>query len=226
LGPNVIAKIPATKSGLAAMERLVADNLPVLATEIMSLSQALATCETYKRVSSAAGVRPPFFITHITGIFDEYVQNYAKEKNVAIEPDVLWQAGTIVARHQYRVLRERGHDDIVTLGGGARGTHHFTEMVGSTMHVTINWEPTATDILAADPPVQHRMDCPSPQSLIDELTEKIPAFCTAMDENALAPNEYESFGPVQLFRSMFCDGWQALTEAIGSRRAETPGRPT
>src|SRR5207248_2841400 len=41
LGPNFMAKIPVTAAGLAAIESLVADDVPVCATEIFSLAQAI-----------------------------------------------------------------------------------------------------------------------------------------------------------------------------------------
>ena len=58
------------------------------------------------------------------------------------------------------MMRQRGYDGIL-LGGGARGTHHFTEMVGGALHVTINWS-TAEEIIQADPPLISRIDAAPP----------------------------------------------------------------
>ena len=45
-----------------------------------------------------SGKHPPFYLTHITGIFDEHLKNVVKREGINISPDVLWQAGCIVAR--------------------------------------------------------------------------------------------------------------------------------
>jgi transaldolase len=39
ISPNMMIKVPATKSGLKAMEVLVAENTPINATEVMGVSQ-------------------------------------------------------------------------------------------------------------------------------------------------------------------------------------------
>ena len=60
------------------------------------------------------------------------------------------------------MMRKRGYD-ITLMGGGARGTHHFTEMVGGALHVTINWS-TADEIIKANPPITSRIDAHDPAS--------------------------------------------------------------
>jgi transaldolase len=104
------------------------------------------------------------------------------------------------------------------LGGGARGLHHFTEMVGSEMHITINWKGTADRLIEQDPPVVHRNDAPTPQYVIDELLEKLPDFRRAYEEDGLNREDFADFGPVVLFRSMFVKGWDFLLDTIRKRR--------
>ena len=217
LGKNYIAKIPVTKSGLQAMEILIGENIPIIATEVMSLSQALHTCEMYSRVSEKTGNRPPLFVTHITGIFDEYLQNVVKRDNIEISKDLLWQAGCIVGRKQYNVLKDRKYP-VIMLAGGARGLHHFTEFIGGNMHITINWEGGAEKLIESDPPVVYRIDTPTPQYVIDELLEKIPDFRKAYFEDGLTVDEFKDFGPVVLFRNGFLKGWDYLLKAIRERR--------
>ena len=53
--PNCIAKIPVIPSGLVAIDCLVRLNKPVIATEVMAISQAIAACETYKKASKESG---------------------------------------------------------------------------------------------------------------------------------------------------------------------------
>lgn len=219
IAPNVIAKIPVTSAGLVAIEHLLADGKPVIATEVMSVSQAVSACRAYERATSNSGKTPPYFVTHITGIFDEFLHAEAQVSESGIEPDILWQAGILLARHQYEVMREMGFGEIPILGGGARSTHHFTELVGSNAHITINWEPTAVDLMATDPHIQFRMSEPVPPFMIDMLCRKSPTFLAAYQTEGLSVDEFEDFGPVQLFRSMFCEGWQNLEHSINRSRS-------
>ncbi len=216
LGKNFIAKIPATKAGIEAMEALIPEDVPLIATEGMSVTQAIAVCEMYQRVSRQCKKNPPFFLTHITGIFGEHLKNVVEENEIDIASDILWQAAFIVARKQYKIFKERNYPGIM-LGGGARNLHHFTEMVGSEMHITINWRGTADKLIELDPPVVYRMDTPAPQYVIDELLEKIPDFKKAYREDALSVDEFEDYGPVVLFRSMFVKGWEGLLRVIAEQ---------
>jgi len=219
LGKNFITKIPVTDAGLKALEALIPEDMPMIATEVMGIAQAVQTCEMYQRVSAACGKRPPLYLTHITGIFDQHLAGVVEREGIRVSRDILWQAGCIVARKQYRLFKERGYPGIM-LGGGARGLHHFTEMVGSEMHITINWKGTADSLIEQDPPVVHRMDTPAPQYVVDELLEKIPDFRRAYEEDGLSREEFADFGPVVLFRSMFLKGWDFLLSTLRQRRAQ------
>ncbi len=84
----------------------------------------------YKCVSNQCGKRPPFYLTHIAGIFDEHLGNVVKKDSIDISPDILWQPGCIVAKKQYEIFKVKDYPGII-IGGGARGLHHFTELVGS-----------------------------------------------------------------------------------------------
>lgn len=96
LGPNVIAKIPATRAGLLAIEDLLTRGKPVLATEMMSVAQTRAACEVYQRVVTKTGRRPVFIITHITGIYDECLAKQAAVTAPDLAAEVLDEAGFLV----------------------------------------------------------------------------------------------------------------------------------
>jgi len=216
LGPNFIAKIPATAAGLKAMEVLIEDGMPVIATEIFALSQMVATCEMYRRAVAVGGRRPVFYVTHITGIFDEHLRECVDTQGIKIAPDTLAVAGATVARRQYRIMRERGYDGIL-LGGGARGTHHFTDFVGGELHITINWS-TAEEILALNPPVSNRIAIETPREVIAELERKLPDFRRAWREGELDVEEFAQYGPVQRFRNQFIRGWNQMLDTIKEER--------
>jgi len=201
---------------MEAIEACVEENMPICATEVFSMAQAVEICELYERAATRTGIHPPFYVTHITGIFDEYLEKVAKREGIEIDPEVLAQAGCAIARKEYRMLKERGYQTTM-LGGGARGTQHFTEMVGGNMHVTINWS-TAEELIEADGPVISRIDAETPQSVIDEISDKFIDFRRAYNEDGLSDEEFAGFGPVQLFRNAFLRGWYLLLAEIPTRR--------
>lgn len=216
LAPNYLAKVPVVPTGMEAMTSLIRRNMPICATESFSIAQMVAMCDLYEKVANDCGNAPAFFITHITGIFDEEIQAIVARNRIDIAPALLKQAGAIVARKQYRMIKERGYRTVM-LGGGARGTHHFTEFVGGDLHVTMNWS-TIQALNDQETDVVLRIDTETPQSDIDELSEKIPCWRQAYEDDGLKPEEFEEYPPLQRFRRMFVAGCQTVTRAIEDRR--------
>lgn len=217
VSPNICCKIPLTEPGLAAIEQLIPMNVPINSTEIFGVSQMVALAETYEKVARASGVFPMMYMSHIAGIYDDYLRNYVVEHDIQMSPDVLHQAGLAVARKVYRLMTERAYKCIF-IAGGARGLHHFTEMVGGKVCVTINWEGTADKLIEQNPPVVYRLFNPVPDKVIDELMEKLPDFRKGYLEDGLSIEEFECFGPVQLFKSAFTDSWGRVLKIIKDRR--------
>jgi transaldolase len=219
LGPNFVAKIPVIDAGIEAIGILLRENVPVIATEIFSIAQMIAICETYREAAAASGHRPPFFVTHITGIFDAYLQKEVVDPlQLALAPGILRQAGLAVARKQYRIFKDRGYDGIM-LGGGARDTHHFTGLVGGDMHITINWS-TAEAIMASDAVPENTLARDVAPEVVEELCEKLPDFRLAWEEDLLQVEAFKDFGPVQRFRRLFINGWDAMLADVAQRRAD------
>jgi transaldolase len=217
IAPNIILKIPVTEAGLVAIRVLAAENLPIIATEVMALAQAVAVCRLYQELRSHHKNDAPLFVTHITGILDEHLKDYAEIHHLTVGKDLLFQAGCALARRQYAVMTQRHYPGIM-LGGGARGLHHFTEMVGGNVHVTINWKGAAETLIADAPPVVWRIYNPVPQYVIKTLEATLPDFAKACCEDRLAPPEFAAFGPVTRFRNMFIEGWDYLAHLTGQRR--------
>jgi transaldolase len=216
LGPNYMAKVPATESGMKAIEYLIGRGIPVCATECFSLSQAIAVCELHRKTSKVTGRFPPFFLTHITGIFDEEIKSRVVAEGIDVDPELVARAGCIVARRIYKVVKSRGYG-ITLLGGGARGTKHFTEFVGGDFHITLNWD-TMKELINSNQPVIARIDAWDPQEDIEELRKKLNVFAQAYCEDGLKAEEFKGFAPLQRFRNSFIKGWSDLCQAIESSR--------
>jgi transaldolase len=217
-----MAKIPVIKSGIEALERLVEKDVPLCATEVFSISQAVHMCEVYQNAVDRYGKQPPFYVTHITGIFDQLFQETVKKERIDITPGILQQAGCILARKEYQILKQRGYPGTM-LGGGARSLIHFTEMVGGDLAVTLNWS-TMEELIEADSEVVPRIDVEVPPVIVDELCDMLPNFRRAYEEGALPVEEYEDFGPVVFFRTNFLNGYTRLLDAIADRRLLKQGK--
>ena len=207
ISPNICCKIPLAEPGLEAIKQLVPKNVPMNSTEIFAVSQFIALAELYEKVARDSGKWPIMYMSHIAGIYDDFLRNYVKENDVQISPDVLHQAGLAVARKVYKIMTERAYKCIF-VGGGARGLHHFTEVVGGRVCITINWVGTADKLLEQNPPVVFRLFNPV----------QLPDFKKGYLEDGLPVEDFEDFGPVQLFKSAFTKSWGRVLEIIKERR--------
>ncbi|MFW5830503.1 MAG: transaldolase family protein, partial [Planctomycetota bacterium] len=217
LGPNVIHKVPATAAGIAAMADLLRRGRSVLATEMMSVAQIHAVCRMYQEVLPQAEGKPCLVVTHITGIYDEYLAGHAAEVAPDLAKEDLVEAGFIAARIVRKVLD--GYQLPVTLlGGGVRVLRHFTDMVGGNIHVTIN-PADIEQLVAADQPVVNRFQEPIDQAQRERLEAALPDFRRAIADDGLQPEEFQEFGPVLHFLASFKKGWLAVRRMLEEHQA-------
>jgi transaldolase len=216
LGPNATPKLPATGPGLEAFETLVVEGSPTIVTEVFSLAQLIETNERYLRASKRAGLRPPFFISPITGIFGDHLKAVAAREGVVAEQAEIDLAGVALSRACQRLVEERGYP-VTLLCGGARTTFDLTGLAGEPVHITVNWS-TMAEILDRGPAARREAGTPIDPAVIDRLTSKFDDFAKAMTIDGLSLDEFEGFGPVLQFRANFQAGWQLVRDAIASER--------
>lgn len=218
MSPNIMIKIPATKAGLEVMGVLIEENTPLNATEVMGLSQVIDVCEMYEKITAKTKKKPVMYYSLITGIYDEWLAKEVAAQGIEISPDILYQAGMVIAKKTYRLVHDRGYQ-LGFIGGGVRGLQHFTEMVGGDVCITMNWKGHAEELLKLDLPVVSRLFNPVQDHVLDELLAKVPAFRQAYMEDGLTLDEYEEYGPVEYFRNMFINAWENTLDLIKQRRA-------
>jgi transaldolase len=217
LSENIMVKVPVTETGIEAIKYFVQQNIPIMATEVMGISQAVSICEAYKAASASSGKAPVFYVTHITGILDDYFKAYAAERGIRVSPEALRWAGLAIAKREYALLQERGYPTTM-IGGGARKLEDFTELVGGKLAVTINWEGTADILIEQNGPVVSKIDVSVPEAIVTELKSAMPDFVRAWTIDGMKPSEYYDFGGVTLFRTSFMKGWKKLLDLIAERR--------
>lgn len=218
VGENYMAKIPVTSAGVKAIEIVLKKGIPVCATEVMSIAQALYICELHERVCKDAGKNVPMYVTHITGIFDEYLSRLAKLNKIQISPDILSQAGVAIGRKQYYLIKNRGYN-VRMLGGGARGIQHFTEFAGGDMDITVNWS-TVKELIDKDEEPINKINTVTSREVVSELCSKFVDFRKAYEDDGLKLEEFAHYGPVKLFKNNFIEGYYILLTEIAARRAQ------
>ena len=217
IAPNATPKIPATMPGYEAFEYSVRKGSQVIVTEVFSVAQVIETCERYLRVTAEAGVRPPFFMSPITGILGDHFKKLAQRDGLDVPAAAMEQAGVILSRACYEVVREREYP-VTLLYGGARIGLDFSGLIGGGMAATINWS-TAARLIADGAPARVSVTDPVDPAVVTTLTEAFPEMRQALDAGALAVEDFEEFGPVLHFRDAFIDGWQAVRDMIAQERA-------
>lgn len=222
LGPNVIIKVPSTPEGAKALAELAGSGVPTIATLGFSVDQAVFMADAYRRAIEPRGAHPPCYITFIAGVLDEFLARESSEQGGAVRAEALLEAGCMGTRNAYRIFRERGYQAVL-MGGGARGPHHFTELVGGELAITIGY-PLAEQLVRSDAPVACKIDREIPAALFAELEGRLPTFVRSSRLGALRPQQFKSFGPVASFQKTFLDGVAKALATVRQRREAAAAR--
>ena len=210
--PNIIVKIPTTKSGLLAAEEGIALGYNICATVGFSVSHALAAAEAFQRGEArarAAGTVPGHgYAVILIGRLDNYLQELNQDGNYGVSAADLAQAGIAVVKRTYQLFLERGYHAVL-LVGGARAPYHVTELIGGRMLHTI--PPSYAKIINdANPAREKTIDRPVPSDVIQRL-RAIPEFNMAYDIDGLRPEQFISSPPqVKIAAQFALLGWDQL----------------
>lgn len=210
--PNISVKTPSINSALPLVEELASRGIAVCTTLNFSVSQAMAVCEAYlrgRKKAIAAGITPkPIFVVQQGGRLDEYLIETAKDNHIDIDPEIIKNAGNIICKKVYNLLKEREIPAVV-MPAGLRGVHHLTSMAGADMTFSLQARIQNMAIEADPERVCHIDDEVSPE-IIKQLY-RLPEFIRAYEEGALKPEEFITFGVTQKTMSQFLwTGWVPL----------------
>lgn len=221
LGENIIVKVPSTPAGARAMEELTTMNVPTIATLGFSVDQAVYMAEAYRRASRRSGRNPPCYVTYIAGILDECLARESERLGHPVPAEWVDQAGCQGTRLAYRLYRERGYHAVL-LGGGARGTRHFTELVGGALHITIGWS-LVDQLVKTNGQIDEQIDKAIPGEVQNALATHLPDYVKASQVGSLQPDEFIKFHPVAAFQQSFLDASETMLRIIREARAQTEG---
>jgi transaldolase len=207
LAKNVIVKIPATKTGIEAMEEATYLGVSVNATVSFTVPQAVAVGEAIERglvrregeghdVSTMGPV-----VTIMGGRLDDWLKKVVARDSIVIDPGYLEWAGVAALKRGYHVFQKRGFRSRI-LSAAFRNHMQWSELVGGDLVVSppFAWQ-QKFNTSGIDP--ISRIDEPVDPRIIDALSTKIPDFNRAYEVNGMTAEEFEDFGSCRITLRQF-----------------------
>ena len=214
LSPNMQVKVPATQAGIAAIEELTAQGVSINATVCFTVPQALAVGAAVERGlerrGGAEGMGP--VCTIMVGRLDDWLEIAAAQAKTLLTPGTVNWAGIACVKRAYGVYRERGYRTRL-LAAAYRNHLHWSELIGGDIVLTI---PYKWQLLfnASDIEVRPRFDEPVPESVLAELTEKVPDFRRAYEPDGMTIADFDAYGATRRTLRGFIASYQELVATI------------
>ena len=219
ISPNIIVKLSATISGIAAMEKLTSEGLCALGTAGVSNYYVCQMIEAYQRgCRKHKGPNPKMFVTSLSAPFEGYAKKYVACHNINIDPKLVEASGIEMTKKMYEIWEAKYSDsNAYLIGGGVRQGRHFTELVDGDLHVTSGWS-IIDELNKSDPPIEDRVHQRLSEEERNELFDKIPAFKGAYLEDGIDAADLSTFPPFLMFRNNFLTSWDSVLSVIRERR--------
>ncbi len=198
LAPNIIAKIPVTRAGVAAIEEATWRGVSINATVCFTLPQAIAVAEAVERglrrreKEGKDTSRMGPVCTLMVGRLDDWLKAMVEKQGLVVDPEILDWAGVAVMKKAYRLYRERGYR-LRLLSAAFRHHRHWSEFMGGDVVISppFEWQKRFN---ASGIGVENRMETPVAPAIVEGLMEKLVDFRRAYDENGMPTEAFDGFG--------------------------------
>ncbi|QLQ14588.1 MAG: transaldolase family protein [Micropruina sp.] len=217
LAPNIIVKVPATKTGVEAIEEATYQGVSINVTVSFSAAQALATGEAIERglkrreaegkdISTMGPV-----VTIMVGRVDDWMKDVYARDGLTFPKEYLEWAGVAVFKHAYAEFKRRGLRARL-LSAAFRNTLQWSEFVGGDVVISppFKWQ---QQIQASDATAEPRMDIPVDQEILDALLT-MPEFHKAYDYDGMTPEQFEEFGATRKTLRQFLGADEELDHIV------------
>ncbi|PID50749.1 MAG: transaldolase, partial [Propionibacteriales bacterium] len=181
---NIVVKIPATKTGIEAIEDATYRGVSVNVTVSFSVPQAVRAAEAIERgldrraadghdISQMGPV-----VTIMVGRLDDWLKSVVARDQIFLDHSVLEWAGIACFKNAYRIFVERGFRSRL-LSAAFRNVYHWAEFVGGDVVVSppFKWQQI---INGSDYETVERMDVPVSEHYLEQL-RRIPDFVRAYE---------------------------------------------
>ena len=200
LARNIVVKIPATKTGLEAIEDATRRGVSINVTVSFSVPQAIQAAEAIERglkareadghdVSEMGPV-----VTIMVGRLDDWLKHVVARDGIFIDSSALEWAGIAAMKRTYEIFQERGYRARV-LAAAFRNVNQWAEFVGGDVVVSppFKWQQI---IAESDYVTRERIADPVKPEYIAEL-ERIEDFRRAYEPDGMTVEEFEEYGPTR-----------------------------
>ncbi len=208
LAENIIVKIPATRTGILAMEEAAYRGVSINATLSFTVAQAVAVGEALERAldrRAADGLPAREFghvVTIMGGRLDDWLKKWAADQRILTTPGVLDWAGVAALKRAHAVFTERGYRSRI-LSAAFRSSLHWSELLGGDLVVSppFDWQARINENAL---PVAERIDVPVDADVMAEL-QTLSEFRRAYEVDGMTPREFEDFGASRNTLRQFLD---------------------
>jgi transaldolase len=197
LASNIIVKIPATATGIVAIEEAAYRGVSINATLSFTVAQALAVGEAIERAldrRAADGLPDQEFghvVTIMGGRLDDWLKQWTAANRILVTPGVLDWAGVATLKKAHHLFVARGFRSRI-LSAAFRSHLQWSELVGGDLVVSppFDWQ---SRINENDIPVENRIDVEVQESILAELSG-LSEFRRAYDDDGMTADEFAQFG--------------------------------
>lgn len=218
LADNIIVKIPATSTGILAIEEAVARGVSINVTVSFTVPQAIAAAEAIERglerraadghdVSGMGHV-----VTIMVGRLDDWLKDCVAREGSPIDPAHLEWAGIAAFKRAYGVFQERGFRSRL-LSAAFRNTRQWSEFVGGDVVISppFGWQEKIQ--AAGEMVTQDRMSLPVDPAIIESLST-LPDFRRAYDPEGMTPADFDTFGATRKTLRQFLGADETLDQMV------------
>ena len=218
LAPNIIVKLPATATGIEAMEEATFRGVSINATISFTVPQVVAVAEAVERGlerREAAGLPTDDMgpvATLMGGRLDDWLKVVAARSGVLLSPGILDWAGVAAMKRAHRILTERGLRTRL-LSAAFRNHLQLSELVGGDLVISppFSWQEQINDN-GLDLPA--RIDVPVDAEIVAELEDRLPEFRRAYEPDGMTVEEFADFGATRRTLRQFLDADAQLSALV------------
>jgi transaldolase len=198
LAPNIQVKVPVTRAGVEAIERITFAGVSINATVSFTVPQMLSVAEAVERGLArrdAEGLDTAHMspvCTMMIGRLDDWLQVLVERDGIDIDVEATRWAGIAAFKKAYGIYMERGYRTR-PLAAAYRHLGHWSELIGGELVHTMPYE-WALKANACDIPVIPRIQNPVDPRIVDELLAKVPDFRRAYEVDGMQPEEFDTYG--------------------------------
>lgn len=219
LADNIIVKIPATATGLVAIEDAVSRGVSINVTVSFTVPQAVAAAEAIERgmaAREAAGhdvSAMGHVVTIMVGRLDDWLKDVVARDGIDIDPAHLDWAGVAAFKKAYGIFQERGFRSRL-LSAAFRNTKHWSEFVGGNVVVSPPFKWQETIQAAGEVVTEDRMSVPVDPAIVESLYSTLADFRRAYDVDGMTPEQFDEFGATRKTLRQFLGADEDLDQIV------------